>query len=867
MGVSWVVKLYLVLAVRLEVPCVESGNWQHCQKVSPKRCSVGDSRSGGPTYRYDIGGYGSQDPESYDYKGPFKLIGLGKAFMSCYNCTGDRNVSGSSATGEVVSATLSPSQLDITNLLIVDHNVGTMSSGDTSALSDLPCGTYCHVWLVNCNITTIEAGAFAKLSQVKTLVIWRSNLQTLKSGTFAGMEGLKDLLLLDNNITCLEAGTFDGLPKLGYLYLVENQILTMPVGMLRGLQLDWLDVSMNSISHIAPGVLQEAGPVRQIYFVKNKLQSVSVGMFAELEQLRQLYLQHNEISSIADGAFLSNKLLQRIVLSGNKLTFLSGLWFPPGKAYTHVNGKGIYADVIAKKNAIAVVVHASRLLNFVLQNNPLRCTCANIGLYERMWMLWKVGWYPTWRFMISFQTGCPAISLLRTPPVAVNASALPCPAPVVEIVNVERNQYLQVYTAFGNVYWEDLSHVFWSFANGSEYSMNITHNTNTTAHASLPIGNLTVSVVTYIKAEGWVKCKGSESKAGSWKHESCSNYMGKSTFTLWLRTVENVTFTNFSYTVVSEIGSHTAYFDTSLHLSQPRTTSLAQSTIHTQPTTLTEPTTHEQQTTYVQPTAHTPPLPTSTSLWTIVLSSLAAILMVLTRIAWRYSTEAHRVARQNDRENYSVEGAPGPREGVARLPSGSSAIVPYAVAYGDTVSNAGSSDEQITPYAITYDVEDDDITPYAEGHLRDHDSLCESDASDSSEIVPYGVSKICDKYDRKETQENTPVTYRNDNLSSEGPVSETYGKDEPKETILNDSVNGIIHQPGPAALPGSDRSVAACSAASPLPEAAAIDTQAAPIDTETADASNEDDSKREQVISVATVSKDDDEETALKETV
>ncbi|KAI8494250.1 hypothetical protein Bbelb_280100 [Branchiostoma belcheri] len=726
MGVSWVVKLYLVLAVRLVVPCVESGNWQHCQKVSPKRCSVSDSRSGGPTYRYDIGGYGSQDPESYDYKGPFKLIGLGKAFMSCYNCTGDRNVSGSSATGEVVSATLSPSQLDITNLLIVDHNVGTMSSGDTSALSDLPCGTYCHVWLVNCNITTIEAGAFAKLSQVKTLVIWRSNLQTLKSGTFAGMEGLKDLLLLDNNITCLEAGTFDGLPKLGYLYLVENQILTMPVGMLRGLQLEWLD---------------EAGPVRQIYFVKNKLQSVSVGMFAELEQLRQLYLQHNEISSIADGAFLSNKLLQRIVLSGNKLTFLSGLWFPPGKAYTH--------------------------------------------------------------------TGCPAISLLRTPPVAVNASALPCPAPVVEIVNVERNQYLQVYTASGNVYWEDLSHVFWSFANGSEYSMNITHNTNTTAHASLAIGNLTLCPS--VRGDGGSTC------------------------------------------VRSVVGG-----------SERGLTGRGRDTGRGQ---IVWQTTHEQQTTYVQPTAHTPPLPTSTSLWTIVLSSLAAILMVLTRIAWRYSTEAHRVARQNDRENYSVEGAPGPREGVARLPSGSSAIVPYAVAYGDTVSNAGSSDEQITPYAITYDVEDDDITPYAEGHLRDHDSLCESDASDSSEIVPYGVSKICDKYDRKETQENTPVTYRNDNLSSEGPVSETYGKDEPKETILNDSVNGIIHQPGPAALPGSDRSVAACSAASPLPEAAAIDTQAAPIDTETADASNEDDSKREQVISVATVSKDDDEETALKETV
>ncbi|KAI8515765.1 hypothetical protein Bbelb_065780 [Branchiostoma belcheri] len=546
MGVRWMLKLYLVLAVRLVVPCVEAGDWQHCQQ-------------------------------------------------------------------------------DITNLLIVDHNVGTMSSGDTSALSDLPCGTYCRVWLVNCNITTIEAGAFAKLPQVETLVIWRSNLQTLKSGAFEGMGGLKHLLLLGNNITCLETGTFDGLPELGYLYLVENQILTMPAGVLHGLQSEWLDVSMNSISHIAPGVLQDAGPVRHIYAIKNRLQSVSVGMFAGLEQLRLLYLQDNEISSIADGAFVSNKLLRTIGLSGNKLTFLSGLWFVPGKSYPHVNVKG---------NAIAAVAHASRLTTFFLPNNPLR-----------------------W-----------------TPPVAVNASALPCPAPFVEIVNAQRNQHPQVYTASGNVYWEDLPRVSWTFAN---------------------------------------------------------------------------------------------------------------------------------------------------------------------RIAWRYSTEGHRVARQNARENHATV----PREGLARLPSESSAIVPYAVAYGDTVANAGPSDDQITPYAITYDVEDDDITPYAEGHLRDHDSLCESDDSDSSEIVPYGVSKICDKYvsgDGKKTQENTPVTYRNDNLSSEGPVSKTYGKDEPKETILNDSVNVTIHQPSPSPLLVSDRSEAACSTASLLPEAVAVNTEATPVDTKTTDVSVED---------------------------
>ncbi|CAH1258780.1 SLIT1 [Branchiostoma lanceolatum] len=163
----------------------------------------------------------------------------GAATMDCAG-----SVSGSSVAGEVQSVTLSPSQRDITVMILViaDHNVGTLNTGDTTAVSKIPCGTECSVWLVNCNITTIEVGAFAKLPQVKTLVIWRSDLQTLKHGVFEGMEGLEDLALLENNITCLEAGAFDGLPLLWSLLLVDNQILTIAPGTLRRLQLSWLDV-------------------------------------------------------------------------------------------------------------------------------------------------------------------------------------------------------------------------------------------------------------------------------------------------------------------------------------------------------------------------------------------------------------------------------------------------------------------------------------------------------------------------------------------------------------------------------------------------------------------------------------------------
>ncbi|XP_035689744.1 uncharacterized protein LOC118425037 [Branchiostoma floridae] len=844
MAVKWVAKFCLVLVVvRLIVPCVEAGDWQHCQNVSPLRCSVGDSRNGGSKYRYDIAGYESRwnrDPNSYDsYQGPFKHNGMYPypAFMSCYDCAGNGSVSGSSVTGEVQGVTLSPSQQDITVLVIADNNVGTMTKADATAISKMPRGRDCRLWLVNCNITTIEAGAFAKLPQVETLVIWRSNLQALRSGTFEGMKGLQKLLLLGNNITCLEAGAFDGLPLLRFLYLVDNQILTMAPGMLRGLQLDWLDVSANSIWYIAPGVLQGTQTVWRVDIAENRLQSVSVDMFPELANMRSLLLQYNEISWIADGSFHSNKRLDSLNLAGNRLTFLSGLWFKPTRT----------VNVALKGNAIAVAYlgREDLLLKVLLPDNPLRCTCANIGLYEHLWRRFTCGRGPHPRYAkMSLPTGCPAASLMEWPPVQVNVSSLPCPAPFVEFVNVEQNHESQEYEAVGNVYWEDLPQVSWAFANGSEYSMNITYNTNTTTHASLAIGNLTVRVGTYIRADGWVKCReewNPSENQGSRKQEKCSNYMGKSSFTLWLSTASSFSFWNLSCSAISEVGSYTAYFDgrEGMHFSQPFTTPqlLTQPTNHTRPATAdTQPLSTPLSYIVLLPGNHNQKY-VSESTWLIVFASLAAVLMILTRVAWEYTTGVKWAAGLEN--NSAAEQALAPREGVARLPSGPSAIVPYAVVYDNAGANSGDPDDQIAPYAITYDVEDDEITPYAEGHFRDHDSLCESDASDSSEAVPYGVSKLCDKYvsgDRTETRDSTPGTYRSDNVASGGPVSKMYGKDEPKETILDDpvSVRVLTDQGSPSPLPNSDRSEATCSTASSLPEAAADGAHAAtPKETET----------------------------------
>ncbi|KAI8492101.1 hypothetical protein Bbelb_299980 [Branchiostoma belcheri] len=86
-------------------------------------------------------------------------------------------------------------------------------------------------------------------------------------------------------------------------------------------------------------------------------------------------------------------------------------------------------------------------------------------------------------------------------------------------------------------------------------------------------------------------------------------------------------------------------------------------------------------------------------------------------------------------------------------------------------SNSADPDEQIAPYAIAYDVEEEDVTPYAEGHLRDHDSLSESDASDSPDVivsddddfdenvVSEGVTKFYYSGDNSEIREGSSIAY------------------------------------------------------------------------------------------------------------
>eukprot|EP00058_Branchiostoma_floridae_P009215 XP_002594703.1 hypothetical protein BRAFLDRAFT_101436 [Branchiostoma floridae] len=343
--------------------------------------------------------------------------------------------------------------------------------------------------------------------------------------------------------------------------------------------------------------------------------------------------------------------------------------------------------------------------------------------------------------------GCPDSSLVRNPPESVNPSALPCPAPLVEIVNIERDATYN-YTASGNIYWERLPQVSCTFPKDSHHSVNITYDTNTTTHSSLPTGNLTVRVVTDLKAEGWVRCKRPENLLGeSGTHSLCSNYMGKSSFTFWLETSEPLSFENTTCTAFSENGSHTTVF-----MAGER----AHSDITTLPPTeisLINTTPFSISTTHLRTDISTTLLSTSASddgygdlTWYIVWAAIGVLSAAVALVWGCVSCIRRRLRRKaQDQAHAAVPTRNGngitacsrwPVQDQGNLDE--SVIGPYAEGgFGDH-SSLNESESAISPYAEG-DFGDHDslnesesaISPYAEGDFGDHDSLNESESATS----------------------------------------------------------------------------------------------------------------------------------------
>ena len=82
-------------------------------------------------------------------------------------------------------------------------------------------------------LSSLKAGDFDGLTNLKRLRLTRNSLSTLPAGIFDDLTGLLALDLNYNQLTTLRPGVFDRLTKLKYLYLNNNSLAVLPDGVFR----------------------------------------------------------------------------------------------------------------------------------------------------------------------------------------------------------------------------------------------------------------------------------------------------------------------------------------------------------------------------------------------------------------------------------------------------------------------------------------------------------------------------------------------------------------------------------------------------------------------------------------------------------
>ncbi len=87
--------------------------------------------------------------------------------------------------------------------------------------------------LLSKGLSSLKAGDFDGLTNLKRLRLTRNSLSTLPAGIFDDLTGLLALDLNYNQLTTLRPGVFDRLTKLKYLYLNNNSLAVLPDGVFR----------------------------------------------------------------------------------------------------------------------------------------------------------------------------------------------------------------------------------------------------------------------------------------------------------------------------------------------------------------------------------------------------------------------------------------------------------------------------------------------------------------------------------------------------------------------------------------------------------------------------------------------------------
>ena len=218
-------------------------------------------------------------------------------------------VSGVDACEDVSASHLS----GITALVLQDHNIETLQSGDFSGLTGLA-----SLYLSDNGLGNLPADVFSGLSALARLDLDGNQLDSLPANIFSGLTALTSLSLSDNELTVLPQGIFSGLTKFEYLELRYNSLASLREDVFSGLTaLGEINLGENELTSLPAGVFSGLTALGEINLEENELASLPAGVFSGLTNLVDIDLTYNDLSSLPDGLLSGLTSLRFLRLSDN----------------------------------------------------------------------------------------------------------------------------------------------------------------------------------------------------------------------------------------------------------------------------------------------------------------------------------------------------------------------------------------------------------------------------------------------------------------------------------------------------------------------------------------------------------------------
>ena len=207
-------------------------------------------------------------------------------------------------------------RLDL-NVQETGEEMTALQPGDFAGLTNLQT-----LYLTDNSLETLPEDIFEGLAALTTLQLENNGLKELPEDIFDGLGSLTGLRMQNNQLSTLPEDVLDGLTSLTGLFLTQNELSELPEDVFEGLTgLKTLYLDGNELSELPEEVFDGLTEMDELFLTQNQLSALPSGVFEGLANLRSLGLEHNDLESLPAGLFAGLTGLEKLLLGGKEAPF------------------------------------------------------------------------------------------------------------------------------------------------------------------------------------------------------------------------------------------------------------------------------------------------------------------------------------------------------------------------------------------------------------------------------------------------------------------------------------------------------------------------------------------------------------------